>query len=281
VDATPALIRRAVVLSIVVGLVLTSAACSGHADPSPVSPATTAAAAGPTVVPVEGDDQVQRPERHDVSCIDRTGSVPDWFVRRALHHVAGRIESAVPGPMHRAVFHLRSMSATSYAPEAEIATVEIAAVPAAPRSPPLSENPFLARRNSGELARYQRDRETWLAGLEATRAFARSAAERVRALTLPADHAGTDVLGCLLRAPDLLGTTGERTLFVASDLVPSGPQQDSVPAPGSLAGVPVTVAFYCADLASTCAERVGAFSRVLGDTGAGPVTIVDPQNLGG
>jgi hypothetical protein len=171
------------------------------------------------------------------------------------------------------------MSADSYAPEAEIRTVELTAVPTAPRSPPLSDNPFQSRENSRAVAAYQQERVQWEAGLEASRTAARAAAARIRELELPVDHTGTEVLGCVLRATDLLDVDGERSLFIASDLVASGRQQDTGPAPGSLADVQVTIAYYCADAASACAERIAAFTDVLRRAGARDVTVIDPQNL--
>ena len=262
------------------GLAAGLVACGDPAGPDAAPPPAATASPAPTVVPIATDEQVQRPARHDVSCIDRTGSVPEWFVRRALRHVAARIEDTVTGPMRPAYYYLRSMSATSYAPEAEIATVELSAVPVAPRPPPLSENPFDTVGNSAKMRTYEQERQNWLSGLAASRAFAHASAERVRSLSLAVDNSGTDVLGCLLRAPDLLGADGDRSLFVASDLVPSGPQQDARPRPGALAGVEVTVGYYCADQASACAQRVDTFVGVVRDAGAERITVVDPQNLG-
>jgi hypothetical protein len=231
------------------------------------------------VTPPTPDELVQRPARYEVACLDRTSSVPAWFLERALAHVATRVENAVTGPMQPAVFHLRSMSADSYAPEAEIRTVELTAVPTAPPSPPLSDNPFQSRENNRTVAAYEQQRAQWEANLAASRTTARAAAARIRELELPVDHTGTEVLGCVLRAADLLAVDGDRSLFIASDLVASGRQQDAGPAPGSLAGVQVTLAYYCADAASACAERSAAFMDVLRQAGARDVTVVDPQNL--
>jgi hypothetical protein len=246
----------------------------------PTAPSATSLAPTSSVAPAPAvDDQVQRPIRHEVSCLDRTSSVPTWFLKRALAHVATRVENAVTGPMQPAVFYLRSMSADSYAPEAEIRTVELLQVPTAPRPPPLSENPFQSRENTRALAAYNQERVQWEAGLEASRTAARAAAGRIRELDPPVDNTGTDVLGCILRATDLLSGDGERSLFIASDLIASGRQQDTGPVPGTLSGVQVTVAYYCADPASTCVERMGAFTDVLRRAGATDITVVDPQNL--
>jgi hypothetical protein len=260
------------------GLAVALTACASGAAQTPSTPEPT------TVVVTPADDaadpeQVQRPARHEVSCIDRTSSLPAWFVERSLHHVARRVEDAVTGPMQPAVFYLRSMSANSYAPEAEIATVELSAVPTAPRAPIGSTNPFLKEEDRKRREAYERDHATWLAGLAATRTVAKAAAGRIRALTLTVDNVGTDVLGCVLRAPDLMDGADERSLFLASDLVAEGRQQDSVPPAGSLDGVHVTVGFYCADLASVCTARVTAFVGLLQQAGADDVSVLDPQNL--
>jgi hypothetical protein len=257
--------------------------CADRTAPGPAGPVASSAnsvAPSSAVAPASTEvDQVQRPARHEVDCLDRTGSVPVWFRERALAHVAKRVEDAVTGPMEPAVFQLRSMSADSYAPEAEIRTVELLEVPTAPRPPPLSDNPFQNRENTRALAAYEQERAQWEAGLEASRTAARAAAGRIRELDPPVDNTGTDVLGCVLRAVDLLGADGERSLFIASDLIASGRQQDTGPAHGTLSGVRATVAYYCADPASTCTERVNAFTDVLRQAGATDITVVDPQNL--
>ena len=234
-----------------------------------------------SAIAAPADEQVQRPARYAVACIDRTSSLPPWFIDRSLQYVARQVEDAVTGPMQRAVFHLRSISSNSYAPEAEIKVVQLDAVPMPPPRPTPSANPFLAQQDRQHAEAYERAHEAWVAGLNASRTFARRAAADIRALKLPADTQGTDVLGCLLRAPSLLGSEGERSLFVASDLVAHGRQQDSGPPPGSLSGVGVTIAFYCADLASACAPRVASFTDVLRQAGATDITVVDPQQLGG
>ena len=280
---TAARALRLVLSALVSALVLIGAStgCAHRTAPDPAAapPPVTAAASATNATPPAPDDLVQRPARHEVDCLDRTSSVPVWFLKRAMAHVATRVENAVTGPMRPAVFHLRSMSSDSYAPEAEIRTVELTAVPTAPRSPPLSDNPFQSRENSRAVAAYQQERAQWEAGLEASRTTARAAAARIRELELPVDHTGTEVLGCILRAADLLDVDGDRSLFIASDLVASGRQQDTGPAAGSLADVQVTIAYYCADAASACAERVAAFTDVLRRAGARDVAVIDPQNL--
>ena len=236
--------HRVGLLLAAVALAGTLGGCAGRTAPDPATtPPPSAASAAPATdvaAPPAPDELVQRPARREVACLDRTSSVPAWFLKRALAHVATRVENAVTGPMQPAVFHLRSMSADSYAPEAEIRTVELTAVPIAPRSPPLSDNPFQSRENSRAVATYGQERARWEAGLEASRTTARAAAARIRELDMPVDHTGTEVLGCVLRATDLLDVDGERSLFIASDLVASGRQQDTGPAPGSLADVRVT-----------------------------------------
>ena len=279
-------LRWTIAAATVAGLVgvLTPALSSGH----PAEPAGPAAPSAASRAPTSGvapappvDDQVQRPIRHEISCLDQTSSVPMWFLKRALAHVATRVENAVTGPMQPAVFQLRvaSGSADSYAPEAELRTVELMAIPPAPRPPLLSENPFQSRENTRALAAYEQERAQWEEGLEASRAAARAAASRIRELDPPVENTGTDVLGCVLRASDLLGTDGERSLFIASDLIATGRKQAAGPAPRTLSGVQVTVAYYCADPTSTCMERVSAFTDVLRRSGAQNITIVDPQNL--
>jgi hypothetical protein len=265
------------------GLAAVLTACAPAPDqPSsgPTSaPVTTTAPATTVDIPIA--DQVQRPARYEVACIDHSSSLPPWFVERALQHVARHVENAVTGPMRPAVFSLRSMSASSYAPDGEIATVELGAIPPPPRRSAPSANPFLTAEDRQHERVYERERAAWLAGLAASRTYAREAAGRIRALRLPVDTVGTDVLGCLLRAANLLGHEGERSLLVASDLVPHGHQQDAGPAPASLAGVQVTVAFYCADLASACADRVAAVAEIVRQAGAADVSVVDAQNLSG
>jgi hypothetical protein len=272
-------IHRTGLLLAALSLAATVVACGDRDAQAPAAAAPAVSSAPIAPASPATDDQVQRPARHDLSCVDRTGSVPPWFTQRSLRHVAGRIANAVTGPMQPAVFYLRSMSANSYAPEAEIATVELSAVPPAPRPPDLSSNPFSRKENSERKAVYERELTAWRGGLEATRAFAEASAARIRSQTLPVDDTGTDVFGCLLRASDLLGTDGERSLFIASDLIAAGRQQNDAPAPGSLSGVHVTVTVYCADLASTCARRASAFTDTLRRAGAGDVALIDPQNL--
>lgn len=246
------------------------AACStgkttGPTTPVPVAPASAISAAAPL--------------RTELGCIDRTGSLPTWFTARAISAIADQIEQAVVGPMPPAVFHLRDMSATSYSPDAEITTVRLAAVPNAPDPPELSGNPYESAAD-GELLRA---RELAVVGWEQSLAKAQAAAaqeaDRLRAIVLPTDDTATDVLGCPLRAPDLLGTTGDRHLFIASDLLASGPQQDLTPGAGDLAGVRVTVAFYCVDLAGACADRVEQFTDLLRQAGVTDITVVDPQEM--
>jgi hypothetical protein len=278
----PALRAGSLVTALSLAAVL--AACAPAPDqPSsgPTSaPVTTITPAATVNLPI-ADDQMQRPARYEVACIDHTSSLPPWFVERALQHVARHVEDAVTGPMRPAVFYLRSMSASSYAPEGEIATVELGAIPTPPGRPAPSANPFLTAEDRQRERVYERERAAWLAGLAASRKYAREAAGRIRALRLPVDTVGTDVLGCLFQAANLLGHEGERSLLVASDLIPHGHQQNVGPAPASLAGVQVTVAFYCTNLASACADRVAAVAGIVRQVGAADVSVVDAQNLSG
>jgi hypothetical protein len=271
----PALRAGSLVTALSLAAVL--AACAPAPDqPSsgPTSaPLTTTASVTTVDIPI-ADDQVQRPARYEVACIDHSSSLPPWFVERALQHVARHVEDAVTGPMRPAVFYLRSMTVNSYAPDGEIATVELGAIPTPPRRSAPSANPFLTAEDRQRERVYEQERAAWLAGLAASRTYAREAAGRIRALRLPVDTVGTDVLGCLLQAANLLGHEGERSLLVASDLVPHGRQQDAGPAPAGLAG-------YCTDSASACADRVAAVAEIVRQAGAADVSVVDAQNLSG
>ncbi|MGQ0576958.1 MAG: hypothetical protein ACT4RN_22565 [Pseudonocardia sp.] len=217
--------------------------------------------------------------RHEVFCLDYTTSIPQWFRARLLAHVAGVVEDAVTGSMGEAEFHLRRTTANSYAPEAEMLTVHLPAVPAGPTPPTPSANPYETARNAAEQARFDEEHRIWSADLEVARAAAAVEAERIRSLNPPVDGSGTDVRGCPLRAPALLGPDGDRHLFVGSDLAASGRQQDVTLPAGSLTDVRVTIVPYCADLAGICQQREAEFTGFVEQGGATDITVIDPQDL--
>lgn len=245
--------------------------CTAAADEVVISPSDDVVSAGAAAAP-------ERAASAYLACIDVTTSIPRWFVERALGRVADDIEASVTGPMQQATFYLRSTVATSYWPDAELGTVQLTAVPRPPDSPQLSPNIYEQAANDGAMAEYRMALTTWKGTLDKARATAGVEAARVRSLDPRPDATGTDVLGCPLRAPGLLGTDGDRRLVIFSDLLPSGPQQAGLPA-ASLRGVAVTIAFYCTELANTCAERLAAFSDLLRGAGATDITVVDPQAL--
>lgn len=256
----------------VASVALLLSGCSAAASPpSQAQPAPVVAAAVPLT---------PKPALTELDCIDRTGSLPPWFTQRALGRVADEVEKAVNGPMAAARFYVRSTSSASYSPDAEITTVTLAAVPPPPQAPVPSTNPYLRAQNNQQEAAYRDQLATWTRSLDTARGAAREQAGTLRALTLPVDTTGTDVLGCPLRATDLLDVAGERRLFIASDLVATGPQQDIGLPAGSLAGVTVSIAFYCRDQAGACATRIAGFRDRLRQAGATDIAVIDPQNMG-
>ncbi|OJY40623.1 MAG: hypothetical protein BGP03_06315 [Pseudonocardia sp. 73-21] len=216
--------------------------------------------------------------RTEVACIDVTTSVPAEFAGRAQGWFADRVTHSVTGPMRPATYYLRATEAASYSDSAGLVTVTLPEVPAPPDPPALPTSPYETVRKQ-ELQRSYADRlATQQAQVEAARQQAAQQAEKIRTAALPRDNRGTDVLGCEIKAGDLLGDSGERTLFVATDLIPNG-QQQALP-PGLLKGVAVVLTQWCTDDAATCRARRDAFAADVHGAGAASFAVIDPQQLG-
>jgi hypothetical protein len=203
--------------------------------------------------------------------------VPAEFAARAQGWFADQVARSVAGPMRPATFYLRATEAASYSDSAGLVRVTLPEVPAPPDSPALPTNPYEAARKA-QLQRAYDDRLTaQQAQVQAARQLAAQKAEKIRTVALPRDSRGTDVLGCAIKAGDLLGDTGDRTLFVATDLIPNGPQQALQP--GLLQGVAVVLTQWCTDDAVTCRARRAAFAAEVRGAGAASFTVIDPQQL--
>ena len=234
-------------------------------------PPASAAAAAPSGGPIAAP-------RTEVACIDVTTSVPAEFAGRAQGWFAARVARSVAGPMRPATFYLRATAAASYSDSAGLAMVLLREVPAPPDPPALPTNPYETARKE-QLQRAYADRlAAQQAQVEAARQQAAREAEKIRNAVLPRDNRGTDVLGCEIKAGDLLGDSGERTLFVATDLIPNGAQQ-TLP-PDLLRGVAVVLTQWCTDDAATCRARRDAFADAVRGAGAASFTVIDPQQLG-
>jgi hypothetical protein len=237
-------------------------ACSGGISAEPANP--------PTPVPSIAT------ARTEVACLDVTTSVPLAFDDAARDWFAHRVADAVPGAMEAATFYLRVTTSASYSSEDGLREVELPEVPAPPAPPDLPGNPYEAGKKAALEKAHAEDLAAWQADLDAARARAVEQADAIRSVPLPRDDRGTDLLGCAIKASELLGPDGNRTLFVASDLIPSGPQQLVTP---DLRGVQVIIAFWCIDDAATCVARRDAFTSTVDAAGAASIDVLDPQQL--
>lgn len=221
-------------------------------------------------------DARSAPARTEVACLDVTGSVPRPFVELALSWFARRIASSGTGPAGPAVFYLRETTAASYSSDAAAATVRLPAIPLPPPLPVLPDNPYERQRRDEIMRTASVETEAWRDRVATVHRDAAAHADALRNVSLPTGARSSDILGCAAKAGELLAVPGDRLLFVAGDLAPTGPQQTVLP---RLNGAPVMIAFWCSDDAATCTGRRDTFVGFLLRAGAGPVTVLDAQQI--
>lgn len=184
-------------------------------------PLPGAASAVPIQATEEAPERTQcRAPRHIVAGVDRSGSFDG--LRHSLDELAGLIErSACPGD----TVYVRFIEENSYRPEAAIATLTFTEVPDRPDA---AAHVFDQRNHRLQV-------EHWM------RAAQRFAQERRDAGTLlrelhPIQAGGTDVVGFLVKADELLGNAlggEERIVLMLTDLQENMDRQAHYTLPGA------------------------------------------------
>lgn len=204
--------------------------------------------------------------RSIVFCIDRSRSVPDILVDKAISLAAGTAtelvneRSAAAGSPPTTVY-VSLTGKDSYSALQPIAPLELSAIPKRTTNP--SDD---------------RARERWLAEhFSPARGKANQWSAKVLAYH-PPRQSGSDVWGCPTKAADLLARSDDRALVIASDLEPYGHQNRATL---ELGGVRVFVIYACgaprAD-AATCQARRRMWDRAFTAAKAGSVTWLDYQS---
>jgi hypothetical protein len=170
-----------------------------------------------------------------VAEIDVTSSVTDRFRKSAKEAIAKAIVQLAGKPHGKVDIYLRKIDHCSGCESAALGTYHIEAVQ------DCTANPF----DHGCRKSHAR-----------AMSEARIIARRIRALYVPPGHAGTNILGGLAIAGEILSTEpGEKWLVVASDMRPSDSSPVRPRPVVKLDNVNAVVLFACREGISRCQDR--------------------------
>lgn len=253
-------------LPLVVAVVLLAAAC---VDTEGRDSSTTSS--GELAPPPEGVTA-------HVDCIDNTLSVPEPFVEEVRAAVAVELEEYPSDPPFTSYRRfVRSIGAEdSFGPAGEIYSASLQAVGEEPALDP-DANVFDINAQDQAEQEQRAMQSVWNDAIEAAREKAKAQADELRAVTIGRENRASDILGCIIKAQELMKDTEatEKHLLIASDLMGTGPQQDESLI--DLEGVDVRVVLYCNANAAECLERRNAWEGTL--SSASSLTFLDTSQL--